>query len=126
MILEQANRTTPEVADYDDDNENPFLTPYVSVSLRAWRYYYEESLFTYLFVYSFIYYLLICSRIWLSSGMLDRVVWLKFSDVSEVPAASEMSVNYQTTRRNIPEDSPFHTCRRESLKSHLYIYIWFV
>jgi hypothetical protein len=34
-------------------------------------------------------------------------------------AASETSVNvYQTTRRNNPEDSKLHTCRRENLKSH--------
>jgi hypothetical protein len=48
------------------------------------------------------------------SGMLHRVVWQKFTDVSEVLPAlmieaastSETSVNfYQTTRRNIPEDS---------------------
>jgi hypothetical protein len=26
---------------------------------------------------------------------------------------------YQTTRRNIPEDSHLPTCRRENLKSHL-------
>jgi hypothetical protein len=54
----------------------------------------------------------------LSSGLLRRVVWWKFTDVSEVLAASviqhspvdkgtsETSVNfYQTTRRNNPEDS---------------------
>jgi hypothetical protein len=36
---------------------------------------------------------------------------------------SETSVNvYQTTRRNIPEDSHLHTRRRENLKSHLLIY----
>jgi hypothetical protein len=56
---------------------------------------------------------------WLSSGLLRRVVWYKLADVSEVLTApiiraitmlmeavwsSETSVNYQTTRRNIPED----------------------
>jgi hypothetical protein len=65
--------------------------------------------------------------------MLLRVVWCKFTEVSEVLAAfiiraialieaeriSEMSVNfYQTTRHNIPEDSHLHTHRREKLKSH--------
>jgi hypothetical protein len=51
------------------------------------------------------------------SGILHRVVWYKFTSVSEVLAAtiirameaagfSETSVNiYQTTRRSIPEDS---------------------
>jgi hypothetical protein len=51
--------------------------------------------------------------------MLRRVLWQKFTDVSEVFAAShhqddlmmeaastsETSVNYRTTRRVIPEDS---------------------
>jgi hypothetical protein len=42
--------------------------------------------------------------------MLRRVVWQKFTDVSEVLATeavstSETSINfYQTTQRNIPED----------------------
>jgi hypothetical protein len=77
----------------------------------------------------------------LSSGMLRRVVWWKFTDISEVLSASifraisiiralialqmeavstsETSVNfYQTTRRNIPEDSHLHTRRCENLKSH--------
>jgi hypothetical protein len=36
---------------------------------------------------------------------------------------SEMLVNfYETTRRNIPEDSHLHSRRRENLKSHqLYL-----
>jgi hypothetical protein len=35
-------------------------------------------------------------------------------------SASETSVNfYQTTQRNIPEDSHLRTHRRENLKSHL-------
>jgi hypothetical protein len=67
--------------------------------------------------------------------MLRRVVWQKFTVVSEVLAAfiirlmialmmggvstSETSANfYQTTRRSIPEDSHLHTRRRENLKSH--------
>jgi hypothetical protein len=65
--------------------------------------------------------------------MLCRVVWLKFTDVSEVFAASiialmrdeantfETSVNfYQTTRRNNLEDSHIHTRRRQNLKSQLF------
>jgi hypothetical protein len=46
---------------------------------------------------------------------LRRVVWQKFTDVSVVLAAlmeaastSETSVNYQTARRNNPEDKHFH------------------
>jgi hypothetical protein len=38
----------------------------------------------------------------------------------EAASASETSVNfYQTTRRNISEDSHLHTHRRENLTSHL-------
>jgi hypothetical protein len=38
----------------------------------------------------------------------------------ETVNTSETSVNfYQTTRRNILEDSLLHTRRREDLKSHL-------
>jgi hypothetical protein len=38
----------------------------------------------------------------------------------EAGSTSETSVNfYQTTQRNIPEDSHPHTRRRENLKSHL-------
>jgi hypothetical protein len=100
-------------------------------------------------------------RVWrlLSSGVLDRVVSLKLTDVLEMLAASiframskprtkkwfkiylkcflalgllidlmikaartsETSVNvYQTTRRNIPEDSKLHTRRREKLKSDIF------
>jgi hypothetical protein len=37
----------------------------------------------------------------------------------EAASTSETLVNfYQATRRNIPEDSHLHTCRRENLKSH--------
>jgi hypothetical protein len=40
----------------------------------------------------------------------------------EAESTSETSVTfYQTTRRNIPEDSNFHACRRENLKSHIQI-----
>jgi hypothetical protein len=72
---------------------------------------------------------------WLSSGLLRRLDWYKFTNVSEVLSASiittisalmmkavstsETSVNlYQTTRRNNPENSHLHTRRRENLKSH--------
>jgi hypothetical protein len=38
----------------------------------------------------------------------------------EAVRTSETSVSiYQTTRRNIPEDSHLHTCRRENLRSQL-------
>jgi hypothetical protein len=60
---------------------------------------------------------------WLSSGLWHRIVWHKFTDVSEVSTASiirmiialmmeaenisETSVKfYQTTRRNNPDDLP--------------------
>jgi hypothetical protein len=37
----------------------------------------------------------------------------------EAVSTSETSVNlYETTRRDIPEDSHLHTRRRENLKSH--------
>jgi hypothetical protein len=64
--------------------------------------------------------------------MLRRVFLLKFTGILEMLAASiirameaastsETSISfYQTTRRNIPEDSHLHTCRRENLKSHGY------
>jgi hypothetical protein len=40
-------------------------------------------------------------------------------------STSEMSVNfYQTTRRNIPEDSHLHTHRRENLKSNVFIIVF--
>jgi hypothetical protein len=39
----------------------------------------------------------------------------------EAASTSEMSVNfYGTTWRNNPEDSHFHTRRRENLKSHMF------
>jgi hypothetical protein len=66
--------------------------------------------------------------------LLRHVVWWKFTDVTELIAASiirvtskprapastsETSVNfYQTTRHNNPQDSHVHTCRRENLKFH--------
>jgi hypothetical protein len=63
--------------------------------------------------------------------MLRRVVWYKLTEISEVLTASIVALMmetvstsgasvsfYQTTRRNIPEDSNLHTRRREDLKSH--------
>jgi hypothetical protein len=41
----------------------------------------------------------------------------------EAASTSETSVNfYQTTRRNIPEDSHLHARRREKLKSHIELH----
>jgi hypothetical protein len=41
----------------------------------------------------------------------------------EAVRTSETLVNfYETTRRNIPEDSHHHPRRRENLKSHKYFY----
>jgi hypothetical protein len=60
--------------------------------------------------------------------LLRRVIWLKFTDVSEILVASiaqmmeaastsETSVNfYQNTWRNNAEDSHLHTHRSENLK----------
>jgi hypothetical protein len=62
--------------------------------------------------------------------MLRRLVWQKYTDISEVLAASitlmmetvstsETYVNlYQATRRDIPNDSQLHIRCRENLKSH--------
>jgi hypothetical protein len=55
--------------------------------------------------------------------MLRRVVLQKFTDVAcralmKEATNSETYVNYQTTRRNIPEDSQLHNRRRENLKFH--------
>jgi hypothetical protein len=42
--------------------------------------------------------------------------------IMEAVSTSETSVNfYRTTRRNIPEDSHFHTRRSMNLKSHVSI-----
>jgi hypothetical protein len=75
----------------------------------------------------------------LSSGFLRHVVWYKFTDVSEVLAATirvmammmesastfQTSVDfYQTTWRNKPEDSHFHARRRENLKSQLNFFTY--
>jgi hypothetical protein len=54
-----------------------------------------------------------------SSGMLCSILWCTFTNISEVLAASEASVNfYHTTQSNIPEDR-FYTDHRENLKCHL-------
>jgi hypothetical protein len=56
---------------------------------------------------------------WLSSGLLRRVVWWKLTDALNMEAVSisETSVHiYQTARRNNPEESHLHICRRENLK----------
>jgi hypothetical protein len=50
--------------------------------------------------------------------MLRRVVSLTALMMEEV-STSEASINfYQTTRRNIPEDSHLHIRRREDLTSY--------
>jgi hypothetical protein len=42
----------------------------------------------------------------------------------EAVSTSETSENfYQTTQRNIPEDSHLHACRRENPKSHQNTYL---
>jgi hypothetical protein len=49
----------------------------------------------------------------------------KVALMMEATRTSETSGNvYQTTRRNIPEDSHLHTSRRENLKSHTVNIIW--
>jgi hypothetical protein len=41
----------------------------------------------------------------------------------EAASTSETLGNFhQTTRRNNPQDSHLHTCRRENLKSHNFSY----
>jgi hypothetical protein len=48
------------------------------------------------------------------------IVFWAIALMMEAASTFEMSVNfYQTTRRNIPDDSHLHTRRRENLKSHL-------
>jgi hypothetical protein len=56
---------------------------------------------------------LLSSRRWLASGLLGRMGWGEFSDVSEALAAC--IIIDQTTRRNNPEDCHRHTRRRENL-----------
>jgi hypothetical protein len=50
---------------------------------------------------------------------VSEMVTASIIEELEAVSTSETSVNiYQTTRRNIPEDSHLHTSRRENLKSH--------
>jgi hypothetical protein len=54
------------------------------------------------------------------TAFLDVAPWSLVALMMEAISTSEMSVSmYQTTRRNIPEDSHVHTRRRENLKYHL-------
>jgi hypothetical protein len=57
---------------------------------------------------------------WLSSALYCLVVWYKFTDVSDILAASITrgdDVNfYEVTRRYNPEENRLHTHRRENLK----------
>jgi hypothetical protein len=51
--------------------------------------------------------------------LLRRYAYALIALMMEAANTSETSVNfYPTTRRNTPEDSLFHTRRRENLKSH--------
>jgi hypothetical protein len=51
-------------------------------------------------------------------------LWYVVTMMVEAVSTFETSVNiYQTTRRNILEDSQFHTCRRENMKPHIRAYI---
>jgi hypothetical protein len=66
------------------------------------------------------------SRRWLSSGMLRPATCQKFTDVSDVPAASTIrsTRHAQHSRRQSS-----HSHRRENLKSHRFIifsYLWTV
>jgi hypothetical protein len=61
--------------------------------------------------------------------MLSRVVWQKFTDVTELVTATKTSVNFhRTTRHNITEDNHLNTRRRENLKFQLlnisYLTLW--
>jgi hypothetical protein len=48
------------------------------------------------------------------------ILFAPWAMMMEAARTSEMSANvYQTTRRNSPKDSNFHTRRRDNLKSHL-------
>jgi hypothetical protein len=54
------------------------------------------------------------SKYWVN--ILNKVITL----MMEAGTSSETSVNYyQSTRRNNPEDSHFHTRRRENFESHI-------
>jgi hypothetical protein len=62
----------------------------------------------------------------MSSGMLHRVVWSIISVITlimEAVITCEMLANfYQTTQRNITEDSYLHIHHCENLKSHHEFY----
>jgi hypothetical protein len=51
---------------------------------------------------------------------------IRIALMMEAASTSETSVNYQTTRHNIPEDSHLHTCRHENLKSRVnnFSHLW--
>jgi mannose/fructose-specific phosphotransferase system component IIA len=52
------------------------------------------------------------------TGVSEVLTALNITLMMEAASTSETSANfYQTTRRNIPEDSHLHTRRREQLKS---------
>jgi hypothetical protein len=56
----------------------------------------------------------------LTASTIKAIIIAQMMDAA---STSETSVNfYQTTRRNIPEDSHLHTRCRENLKSHLITY----
>jgi hypothetical protein len=44
----------------------------------------------------------------------------------EVVLTSETSVCFETTQRYVPEDSHRHTRRRENMKSHMVIRLFYV
>jgi hypothetical protein len=53
------------------------------------------------------------------ASMEMAVFWVVAPLIMEAVSTPETSENfYQTTRRNIPEDSHLHTRRRENLKFH--------
>jgi hypothetical protein len=55
---------------------------------------------------------------WLSSGLLRRVVWYQFADISVVLAAAIIAL--MTIRHNNPEHSHLHTRRQDNLKSNQF------
>jgi hypothetical protein len=67
------------------------------------------------------------TKVWCNIATRDRLIQFILLGgtivlMMEAVSTYETSVNfYQTTRRNIPEDSHLHTRRRENLKSHLRI-----
>jgi hypothetical protein len=54
--------------------------------------------------------------------MLTAFIMRLIALMMEAASTSETSVNfYQTTRRNIPEDTHLHTLSRQNLKSHIKV-----